>query len=116
MLIGKRLSGRYKIERMIGGGGMAHVYLARDIILDRDVAIKVLRFDFAGEDEFLRRFQREAQAASSLIHPNIVSIYDIGEEDNVNFIVMEYVDGMTLKEYIQQYSPLPYEKVIDIMK
>ncbi len=116
MLIGKRLSGRYKIERMIGGGGMAHVYLARDIILDRDVAIKVLRFDFVGEDEFLRRFQREAQAASSLIHQNIVSIYDIGEEDNVNFIVMEYVDGMTLKEYIQQYSPLPYEKVIDIMK
>lgn len=116
MLIGKRLSGRYKIDRMIGGGGMAHVYLARDIILDRNVAIKVLRFDFVGEDEFLRRFQREAQAASSLIHPNIVSIYDVGEEDNVNFIVMEYVDGMTLKEYIQQYSPLPYEKVIDIMK
>ncbi|OMP68557.1 Stk1 family PASTA domain-containing Ser/Thr kinase [Domibacillus epiphyticus] len=116
MLIGRRLSGRYKIERTIGGGGMAHVYLARDIILERDVAIKVLRFDFAGEDEFLRRFQREAQAASSLVHPNIVSIYDIGEEDNVNFIVMEYVDGMTLKEYIQQFSPLPYEKVIDIMK
>ncbi|OLN22885.1 serine/threonine protein kinase [Domibacillus antri] len=116
MLIGRRLSGRYKIERTIGGGGMANVYLARDIILDRDVAIKVLRFDFAGEDEFLRRFQREAQAASSLAHPNIVSIYDVGEEDDVNFIVMEYVDGMTLKEYIQHYSPVPYEKVIDIMK
>ena len=95
---------------------MAHVYLARDIILDRDVAIKVLRFDFVGEDEFLRRFQREAQAASSLAHPNIVSIYDVGEEDNIHFIVMEYVDGMTLKEYIQQFSPVPYENVIDIMK
>ncbi|MCP3761949.1 Stk1 family PASTA domain-containing Ser/Thr kinase [Domibacillus sp. A3M-37] len=116
MLIGKSLSGRYKIVRTIGGGGMAHVYLARDMILDRDVAIKVLRFDFAGEDEFLRRFQREAQAASSLAHPNIVNIYDVGEEDNVHFIVMEYVDGMTLKEYIQQFSPVPYEKVIDIMK
>lgn len=116
MLIGRSLSGRYKIVRTIGGGGMAHVYLARDMILDRDVAIKVLRFDFAGEDEFLRRFQREAQAASSLAHPNIVSIYDIGEEENIHFIVMEYVDGMTLKEFIQQYSPLPYEKVIDIMK
>lgn len=116
MLIGKSLSGRYKIVRTIGGGGMAHVYLARDMILDRDVAIKVLRFDFAGEDEFLRRFQREAQAASSLAHPNIVSIYDVGEEDNIHFIVMEYVDGMTLKEYIQQFSPVPYEKVIDIMR
>ncbi len=116
MLIGKNLSGRYKIVRTIGGGGMAHVYLARDMILDRDVAIKVLRFDFAGEDEFLRRFQREAQAASSLAHPNIVSIYDVGEEDNIHFIVMEYVDGMTLKEYIQQFSPVSYETVIDIMR
>lgn len=116
LLIGKSLSGRYKIVRTIGGGGMAHVYLARDIILDRDVAIKVLRFDFVGEDEFLRRFQREAQAASSLAHPNIVSIYDVGEEDNIHFIVMEYVDGMTLKEYIQQFSPVSYENVIDIMK
>lgn len=116
MLIGRSLSGRYKIVRAIGGGGMAHVYLARDMILDRDVAIKVLRFDFAGEDEFLRRFQREAQAASSLAHPNIVNIYDVGEEDNIHFIVMEYVDGMTLKEYIQQFSPVPYETVIDIMR
>ncbi|WP_046175098.1 Stk1 family PASTA domain-containing Ser/Thr kinase [Domibacillus indicus] len=116
MLIGKSLSGRYKIVRTIGGGGMAHVYLARDMILDRDVAIKVLRFDYVGEEEFLRRFQREAQAASSLAHPNIVSIYDIGEEDNIHFIVMEYVDGMTLKEYILQFSPVPYEKAIDIMR
>lgn len=116
MLIGRSLNGRYKVIRTIGGGGMAHVYLARDMILDRDVAIKVLRYDFAGEDEFLRRFQREAQAASSLVHPNIVSIYDVGEEETIHFIVMEYVDGMTLKEYIQQHSPVPYEKVIDIMK
>lgn len=115
MLIGKRLSGRYKILRHIGGGGMARVYLAKDVILERDVAIKVLRYDFAEEDEFLRRFQREAQAASSLAHPNIVSIYDVGEEDGIHFIVMEYVDGMTLKEYIQRYAPVPYEQVLHMM-
>lgn len=116
MLIGSRISGRYKILRMIGGGGMANVYLARDIILDRDVAIKILRLDFADEDEFIRRFQREAQSATSLTHENIVSIYDVGEENNIYYIVMEYVDGMTLKQYIQQYHPIPLEKTIDIMK
>ncbi|KAB7708296.1 Stk1 family PASTA domain-containing Ser/Thr kinase [Bacillus aerolatus] len=116
MLIGKRLSGRYKIIKMIGGGGMANVYLAQDIILERDVAIKVLRLDFVNEDEFLRRFQREAQSATSLVHPHIVNIYDVGEEEGINYIVMEYVDGMTLKQYIQQHSPIPVEKTIDIMK
>ncbi|WP_203362265.1 Stk1 family PASTA domain-containing Ser/Thr kinase [Bacillus sp. REN10] len=116
MLIGKRLSGRYKIMKMVGGGGMANVYLAQDVILEREVAIKVLRLDFANEEEFLRRFQREAQSATSLVHPNIVSIYDVGEEEGINYIVMEYVEGMTLKQYIQQFSPIPVEKAIDIMK
>ncbi|MFC3782433.1 Stk1 family PASTA domain-containing Ser/Thr kinase [Bacillus chungangensis] len=117
MLIGKRISGgRYKILEMIGGGGMANVYLARDCILDRDVAIKILRLDFANEDELIRRFQREAQSATSLTHPNIVSIYDVGEEKDIYYIVMEYVDGMTLKQYIQQFHPIPVEKVRDIMK
>ncbi|MFK2824950.1 Stk1 family PASTA domain-containing Ser/Thr kinase [Bacillus sp. B190/17] len=116
MLIGKRLSGRYKIIKMIGGGGMANVYLAQDIILEREVAIKVLRLDFVNEDEFLRRFQREAQSATSLVHSNIVNIYDVGEEEGINYIVMEYVEGMTLKQYIQQHSPIPVEKTIDIMK
>ncbi|MBM7647177.1 serine/threonine-protein kinase [Bacillus ectoiniformans] len=115
MLIGKRLNGRYKVIKMIGGGGMANVYLARDIILERDVAIKVLRLEFASEDEFLRRFHREAQSATSLVHPNIVNIYDVGEEEGMNFLVMEYVDGMTLKEFIQK-SPIPVEKAIDVMK
>ncbi|MBM7715623.1 serine/threonine-protein kinase [Bacillus thermophilus] len=116
MLIGKRISGRYKIIKVIGGGGMANVYLAHDMILDRDVAVKVLRLDFADEDEFIRRFQREAQSATSLAHSNIVNIYDVGEEGNIYYIVMEYVDGMTLKQYIQQNHPISVEKTLDIMK
>ncbi|MBM7586786.1 serine/threonine-protein kinase [Bacillus pakistanensis] len=115
MLKGKRLSGRYKILDMVGGGGMANVYLAQDMILDREVAIKMLRLDFANEEEFIKRFQREAQSATSLAHPNIVSIFDVGEEDDLYYIVMEYVDGMTLKQYIQQHSPVSVEKVLDIM-
>ena len=89
----KRISGRYQILRAIGGGGMANVYLAEDMILDREVAIKILRFDFASDDDFIRRFRREAQSAASLDHPNIVSIYDVGEEDDIYYIVMEYVEG-----------------------
>lgn len=115
MIIGKRISGRYKILDMIGGGGMANVYLAHDMILDRDVAVKMLRLDFANDEEFIRRFHREAQSATSLVHPNIVSIYDVGEEDSLYYIVMEFVDGQTLKQYIQQHSPLKVEQALDIM-
>lgn len=116
MMIGKRISGRYKILEIIGGGGMANVYLAHDMILDRDVAVKMLRLDFANDEEFIRRFHREAQSATSLAHPNIVSIYDVGEEDSIYYIVMEYVDGQTLKQYIQQNSPIQVDKVLDIIK
>jgi eukaryotic-like serine/threonine-protein kinase len=116
MLIGKRLSGRYKVLEMIGGGGMANVYLAHDMILDRDVAVKVLRLDFANDEEFIRRFHREAQSATSLAHPNIVSIYDVGEEDSIYYIVMEYVEGQTLKQYIQQQLSLHLVDAINIMK
>lgn len=116
MIIGKRISGRYKILDMIGGGGMANVYLAHDMILDRDVAVKMLRLDFANDEEFIRRFHREAQSATSLAHPNIVSIYDVGEEDGLYYIVMEYVDGQTLKQYIQQHAPVPVQEALDIMK
>lgn len=115
MLIGKRLNDRYKIISLIGGGGMANVYLARDIILERDVAVKVLRLDFANDEQFIKRFRREAQAATSLNHEHIVSIYDIGEEEGVYYIVMEYVRGATLKQYIQQYAPLPVEQALRIM-
>lgn len=116
MIIGKRISGRYKILDMIGGGGMANVYLAHDMILDRDVAVKMLRLDFANDEEFIRRFHREAQSATSLAHPNIVSIYDVGEEDGLYYIVMEYVDGQTLKQYIQQHSPIKIKDALDIMQ
>lgn len=116
MMIGKRISGRYKILEAIGGGGMANVYLAHDMILDRDVALKMLRLDFANDEEFIRRFHREAQSATSLAHPNIVNIYDVGEEDSIYYIVMEYVDGQTLKQYIQQNSPIRIEEVIEIMQ
>ncbi|MEC1406477.1 Stk1 family PASTA domain-containing Ser/Thr kinase [Bacillus halotolerans] len=116
MLIGKRISGRYQILRAIGGGGMANVYLAEDIILDREVAIKILRFDYVNDNEFIRRFRREAQSASSLDHPNIVSIYDLGEEDDIYYIVMEYVEGMTLKEYITANGPLHPKEALSIME
>lgn len=115
MLIGKRLNDRYKILEVIGGGGMANVYLAHDMILDRDVAVKVLRLDFANDEEFIRRFRREAQSATSLDHPNIVSIYDIGEEDDIYYIVMEHVKGKTLKQYIQQYAPVEQYNAVEIM-
>ncbi|MFC4409261.1 Stk1 family PASTA domain-containing Ser/Thr kinase [Chungangia koreensis] len=116
MLIGKRISGRYKVLEMIGGGGMSNVYLAHDMILDRDVAIKVLRYDFADEQELHRRFQREALSATSLAHPNIVSIYDVGEEENLHYIVMEYVKGQTLKQYIMERAPISPERSVAIMK
>ncbi|WP_138414926.1 Stk1 family PASTA domain-containing Ser/Thr kinase [Aquibacillus sediminis] len=116
MLDREILNERYKVKKMIGGGGMANVYLARDIILDREVAIKVLRLEYANDEEFIARFHREAQSATSLAHPNIVNIYDVGEEDNIYYMVMEYVEGMTLKKYIQMYGPIEVQESIDIMK
>lgn len=114
-MIDKRLSGRYKVLKSIGSGGMANVYLARDMILDRDVAVKVLRMDYVSEANMLKRFQREAQSATSLTHPNIVSMYDVGDEGDYYFLVMEYVEGMTLKQYIQEHSPLDLGDAINIM-
>lgn len=116
MLIGKRVGERYEILSLIGGGGMSHVYLAHDIILSRDVAIKILRYDFSNEEELHRRFQREALSATSLTHPNIVSVYDVGEDGDMHYIVMEYVKGKTLKQYIQEFSPLSPAKSVHIMK
>lgn len=116
MFNGHMLNERYKIKKTIGGGGMADVYLAADTILDRDVAIKALRMDYADDEEFIARFDREAQSAASLAHPNIVDIYDVGEDDRVLFMAMEYVEGMTLKEYIQSSGPLDIQEALDIMK
>ncbi len=116
MLIGKNINGRYKIKELIGGGGMSNVYLARDMILDRDIAIKMLRYDFSNEEELRRRFQREALSTTSLAHPNIVNIFDVGEEGAIPYLVMEYVPGKTLKEYIIEQSPIAPERAVKIMK
>ncbi|XKO56319.1 Stk1 family PASTA domain-containing Ser/Thr kinase [Lysinibacillus fusiformis] len=116
MLVGKRISDRYKILELIGGGGMSNVYLAHDMILNRDVAIKILRYDFSNEDELHRRFQREALSATSLTHPNIVSVYDVGDDGDLHYIVMEYVQGKTLKQYIQEFAPISPARSVHIMK
>ena len=112
---GQMIDNRYKIIRSIGEGGMANVYLAFDTILEREVAVKVLRGDLAEDEKFIRRFQREANAASSLRHPNIVEMYDVGEDNGRYFIVMEYVDGKTLKSLIKKRGALTLPEVMDIM-
>lgn len=114
MLEGKVLGERYKVQSLIGGGGMANVYLGFDTILNREVAIKVLKLEYANDDDFIRRFHREAQNATSLSHPNIVTIYDVDDEDDIYYMVMEYVDGMTLKRYIQLHAPLDPEEAVMI--
>ncbi len=112
---GQKINDRYQIIRAIGEGGMANVYLAHDLILDRDVAVKILRGDLADDEKFVRRFQREAIAASSLSHPNIVEMYDVGEDAGKYYIVMEYVEGKTLKNLIKKRGSLTIPEVIDIM-
>ena len=112
---GQTINNRYEIVKAIGEGGMANVYLAHDLILNRDVAVKVLRGDLANDEKFVRRFQREALASSSLSHPNIVEMYDVGEDNGTYYIVMEYVDGKTLKQLIKKRGALTLSECIDIM-
>ncbi|MFN4213284.1 MULTISPECIES: Stk1 family PASTA domain-containing Ser/Thr kinase [unclassified Exiguobacterium] len=114
MRSGERINDRYRIEQQIGSGGMANVYRAHDEILNRTVAIKVLRSEFSHNEQFIRRFEREAHAATSLNHPNIVAIYDVGEEEDLYYIVMEHVDGMTLKQYLQE-EYISVEEALRIM-
>lgn len=113
---GQKINDRYEIIKSIGEGGMANVYLANDTILNRKVAIKVLRGDLSGDEKFIRRFQREALSVSNLSHPNIVEVYDVGEEEGNHYIVMEYVEGKTLKQLVQKRGALTIPEVIDIMK
>ena len=112
---GKTLNGRYKIQSLIGTGGMAAVYLAKDLILDRLVAIKVLRLDFRQNDDAMRRFRREALSATQLTHPNIVGVYDVGQSQEMNYIVMEYVEGTDLKDYVRQRGALHPIEAVRIM-
>jgi eukaryotic-like serine/threonine-protein kinase len=110
-----RIDGRYTIERPLGSGGMAEVFLARDGVLDRDVALKVLRGQYAGDEEFYERFRREATSAAGLSHPNIVQVYDRGEApDGTCYIAMEYVSGGTLKERLDERGPMEPERALAV--
>ena len=112
---GQKINDRYQIIKSIGEGGMANVYLAYDTILDRDVAVKILRGDLSNDEKFVRRFQREALNASSLSHPNIVEVYDVGDDNGQYFIVMEYIEGKNLKDLIKKRGKLTVSEVVDIM-
>ncbi len=113
--IGTRLDGRYEITEQIGSGGMADVYKAHDLVDDRIVAVKVLKDEFSENADFLRRFRNESKAIAVLNHPNIVKIYDVGLEDDVKFIVMEYIDGITLKDFIEQQGVLRWKDALFFM-
>ena len=107
--IGKKLDGRYEITELIGIGGMADVYKATDILEDKIVAVKILKNEFADNEDFVRRFRNESKAIAVLSHPNIVKIFDVGFTDKIQFIVMEYIDGITLKEFIEQQGVLKWK-------
>ncbi len=112
---GKLLGSRYEIIEKIGNGGMATVYKATDKVLKRNVAVKILRDEFTTDEEFIKRFDVEAQSAARLTHPNIVSIYDVGVEDNLHYIVMELIQGKTLKEIIlKEKGPLPWKWSVNV--
>ncbi len=112
---GQKISDRYQVIKSIGEGGMANVYLAYDTILDRNVAVKVLRGDLANDEKFVRRFQREALAASSLSNPNIVEVYDVGEDNGEYYIVMEYIEGKHLKQLLKKRGKLTVSEAVDIV-
>ena len=103
-LVGSTLSGRYDIIEKIGSGGMASVFKAKDTLLNRYVAIKILRDALEGEEQVVSNFIKEAQSSASLSHNNVVSVFDVGEDQGINYMVMELVDGITLKEYIKAVS------------
>ncbi|SDD41670.1 Stk1 family PASTA domain-containing Ser/Thr kinase [Sporomusa acidovorans] len=113
-MLNRTLDNRYTILERVGGGGMADVYRAHDKLLDRSVAVKVLRSQFTDDEEFVSRFRREAQAAAKLSHPNIVNIYDVGLDEQAYYIIMEYISGETLKDKIDREAPLPVETAVRV--
>ncbi len=115
-MVGKILAERYELIEKIAEGGMARVYRGRDLVLKRTVAVKVLKDQMTGDAAFIRRFEREAQAAAALSHPHIVNIYDVGEQDGTYFMVMEYVEGNNLKDYIRQKGRLPVFEAVQIAR
>ena len=110
--IGKKLDGRYELLELIGVGGMADIYKARDITEDRTVAVKIMKNEFIGSEDFIRRFRNESKAIALLSHPNIVKIFDVGFTEKLQFIVMEYIDGITLTEYITKHGVLKWKDVV----
>lgn len=110
--VGKRLDGKYEIHNLIGVGGMAYVYRAYDRVEDRWVAIKILKEEFSDNSDFLRRFRNEAKAITLLSHPNIVEVFDVSFGDRLQYIVMEYIDGVTLKQYIEQERTLRWDEAL----
>ncbi len=110
--IGLKIDGRYELTELIGVGGMADVYKGRDIMENRTVAVKILKSEFSENEEFVRRFRNESKAIAVLSHPNIVKIYDVGYENSMQYIVMEYIDGITLKEYIEQQGMLKWRDCV----
>ena len=115
-MVGKILAQRYELIDKIAEGGMARVYRGRDLLLKRTIAVKVLKDQMTGDAAFIRRFEREAQSAAALSHPHIVNIYDVGEEDGIYFMVMEYVDGKNLKDYIREKGSLSASETIKITR
>ena len=109
---GKRLDGRYEIGDLLGVGGMAYVYKAYDTIDDRVVAIKILKDEFLGNEEFMRRFKNESKAIAVLSHPNIVKVYDVSFGHRIQYIVMEYIDGITLKDYIERQHDIKWKEAV----
>ena len=110
--LGKRLDGRYEIQEIVGVGGMAVVYKAYDNVEDKIVAVKILKEEYTGNDEFLRRFKNESKAIAVISHPNVVKVNDVSFGDLIQYIVMEYIDGITLKEYIEQSGPLSWNEAV----
>jgi eukaryotic-like serine/threonine-protein kinase len=113
-MTGTQLAGRYELLERVGGGGMALVYKACDTLLNRNVAVKVLRQQYVHDEEFVRRFRREAQSAASLSHPNVVSVYDVGQDGETHFIVMEFIEGSNLNDIIKEQAPLQVERAVNI--
>ena len=112
--IGMCISGRYEIIEKVGAGGMADVYKARDNRLNRYVAIKVLKQEYSADTKFVTKFRAEAQSVAGLAHPNIVAVYDVGEENGLHYIVMELVEGITLKKYIEHKGKLDIKESLGI--
>ncbi len=113
-MIGQLIADRYQLEEPLGVGGMAQVYKGNDMLLNRAVTVKILKQEFNGDEEFVENFKHEAKSAASLNHPNVVSVYDVGEENDIHYIVMEYIDGIDVQELIDKNGPIAWQYAVDI--